>query len=138
MTTDTADVKMTEKALEEDTAAFEDTTQDCLVCQTKVADEAYNKSLSEELEVLAKTKDVISEKTGDSEYRDNVIERRFGTTIPRKSVNTASPLKKKKNLPKKQPPSKKTQKKHKKKKKIPGHRWDSPSWGALDPMFLSQ
>ena len=71
MTTDTADVKMTEKALEEDTAAFEDTTQDCLVCQTKVADEAYNKSLSEELEVLAKTKDVISEKTDDSEYRDN-------------------------------------------------------------------
>ena len=54
-------------------------TQDCLVCQKKVADfEAYNKSLSEELEVLAKTKDVISEKTGDSEYRDNVIERRFG------------------------------------------------------------
>ena len=31
----------------------------------------YNKSLTEELEVLAKTKDVISEKTDDSEYRDN-------------------------------------------------------------------
>ena len=33
--TDTADLKMTEDALAEDTAAFEDITQDCLVCQTK-------------------------------------------------------------------------------------------------------
>ena len=63
---------MTEKTLDEGTAAFEDTTQDCLICQTKVVDfEIYNKSLSEELEVLAKTKDVISEKTDDSEYPDN-------------------------------------------------------------------
>ena len=63
---------MTEKTLAEDTAAFEDTTQDCLGCQIKVADfEAYNKSLSEELEMLAKAKDVISGKTDDSEYRDN-------------------------------------------------------------------
>ena len=63
---------MTEKTLDEGTAAFEDTTQDCLVCQTKVVDfEIYNKSLSEELEVLAKAKDVISEKTDDSEYPDN-------------------------------------------------------------------
>ena len=31
----------------------------------------YSKSLSEELEILAKAKDVISEKTDDSEYRDN-------------------------------------------------------------------
>ena len=72
LTTDIIDLEMTEKTLAEDTAAFEDTTQDCLVCQTKVADfEIYNKSLSEELEVLAKAKDVISEKTDDSEYRDN-------------------------------------------------------------------
>ena len=63
---------MTEKILDESTAAFEDTTQDCLVCQTKVVDfEIYNKSPTEELEVLAKAKDVISEKTDDSEYRDN-------------------------------------------------------------------
>ena len=51
-------------------------------CQTKVVDfEIYNKSLSEELEVLAKAKDVISERTDDSEYRGQpvnaVIERRF-------------------------------------------------------------
>ena len=52
------------------TAALEDTTQDC---QAKAADfEVYtNKSLSEELEALAKAKAVISEKTGDAEYRDN-------------------------------------------------------------------
>ena len=72
LTTDITDLEMTEKILDEGTAAFEDTTQDCLVCQTKVVDfEIYNKSLSEELEVLAKAKDVISEKTDDSEYRDN-------------------------------------------------------------------
>ena len=33
--------------------------------------EIYNKSPTEELEVLAKAKDVISEKTDDSECRDN-------------------------------------------------------------------
>ena len=72
LTTDTADLKMTEDALAEDTTAFEDTTQDCLAIQAKVADfEAYTKSLSEELEALAKAKAVISEKTGDAEYRDN-------------------------------------------------------------------
>ena len=72
LTTDNTDLEMTEKILDEGTAAFEDTTQDCLVCQTKVVDfEIYNKSLSEELEVLAKAKDVISEKTDDSEYRGN-------------------------------------------------------------------
>ena len=38
LTTDIADLKMTEEALEEDTAAFEDTTQDCLAIQTKAAD----------------------------------------------------------------------------------------------------
>ena len=70
LTTDTADLKMTENALAEDTAAFEDTTRDCLAIQAKVADfEAYNKSLCEELEALAKAKAVISEKTGDTEYR---------------------------------------------------------------------
>ena len=70
LTTDTADLKMTEEALAEDAAAHEDTTQDC---QAKAADfEVYtNKSLSEELEALAKAKAVISEKTGDAEYRDN-------------------------------------------------------------------
>ena len=36
LTTDTADLKTTEEALAEDTAAFEDITQDCLVCQTKI------------------------------------------------------------------------------------------------------
>ena len=73
LVTDTTDLKMTEDALAEDTAAFVDTMQDCVAIQTKAAEyEAYtNKSLSEELEVLAKTKDVISEKTDDSEYRDN-------------------------------------------------------------------
>ena len=72
LTTDTADLKMTEEALAKDTAAFEDTTQDCLVCQTKVVDfEVYtNKNLSEELEALAKAKAVISEKSGDAEYWD--------------------------------------------------------------------
>ena len=73
LVTDTADLKMTEDALAEDTAAFEDTMQDCLAIQTKAADFDVhtNKSLSEELEALAKAKVVISEKTGDAEYRDN-------------------------------------------------------------------
>ena len=72
LTTDIIDLEMTEKILDEGTATFEDRTQDCLVCQTKVVDfEIYNKSLSEELEVLAKAKDVISENTDDSEYPDN-------------------------------------------------------------------
>ena len=73
LTTDTADLKMTKDALAEDTAAFEDITQDCLVCQTKVADlKVYtNKCLSEELEALVKAKIVISEKTDDAEYRDH-------------------------------------------------------------------
>ena len=63
---------MTEKILDEGTAAFEDTTQDCLAIQAKVEDfEAYNKNLSEELEAVAKAKAVISEKTGDAEYQDN-------------------------------------------------------------------
>ena len=47
--------------------------QNCLAIQTKAADFDVhtNKSLSEELEALAKAKVVISEKTGDAEYRDN-------------------------------------------------------------------
>ena len=70
LTTDTSDFKITEDALAEDTTALEDTTQDCLAIQATVEDfEAYNKSMSEELEALAKA--VISEKTGDAEYRDN-------------------------------------------------------------------
>ena len=72
LTNDTADLKMTEDALAKDTAALEDITQDCLVGHTKVVDfEVDTKNLSEELEVLAKAKAVILEKTGDSEYRDN-------------------------------------------------------------------
>ena len=73
LTTDTTDLKMTEEAFAEDTTAFEDITQDCLLCQAKVADfEVYtNKSLTEELEALVKAKIVISEKTDDAEYRDN-------------------------------------------------------------------
>ena len=72
LTTDTADLKMTEDALAKDTAALEDITQDYLVGQTKVVDfEVYTKNLSEELEVRAKARAVILEKTGDSEYRDN-------------------------------------------------------------------
>ena len=63
---------MTEDALAEDTAAFEDTTQDCLAIQAKAAEfKNPTKSLSEELEALAKVKAVISENTGDTEYRDN-------------------------------------------------------------------
>ena len=65
-TTDTTDLKMTEKTLAKDTAAFEDTTQDCLAIQAKVAEfKNPTKSLSEELG------GAISEKTGDTEYRDN-------------------------------------------------------------------
>ena len=72
LTTVTTDLKMTEDALAEDTAAFEDITQDCLVCQTKAVEfKAYNKSLSEDLEAFAKARAVISEKTDDAEYRDN-------------------------------------------------------------------
>ena len=72
LTTDTTDLKVTEDALAEDTAAFEDTTQDCLAVQTKVVEfKAYTKSLSEELEALAKAKVVISEKTDDAECQDN-------------------------------------------------------------------
>ena len=53
LTTDITDFEMTEKILDEGTVAFEDSTQDCLVCQTKVVDfEICNKSLSEELEVI--------------------------------------------------------------------------------------
>ena len=64
---------MTKDALAEYTAAFEDTTQDCLAIQAKAVDfKVYtNKNLSEELEALVKAKIVISEKTDDAEYRDN-------------------------------------------------------------------
>ena len=72
LTFDTTDLKMTEDALAEETAAFKDTTQDCLAIQAKVADfEATNNGLSEELEAFAKAKAVICEKTDDAEYRDN-------------------------------------------------------------------
>ena len=54
-------LETTEKTLAK--AAFEDTTQEHLVCQTQVADFDVhtNKSLSEELEALAKAKVVITE-----------------------------------------------------------------------------
>ena len=67
-TTDITDLEMTERILDEDTAVFEDTMQDCLAIQTKAADFDVhtNKNLSEELEALAKAKAVISEKTGDA------------------------------------------------------------------------
>ena len=85
LVTDTADLKMTVDALAEDTAAIEDTMQDCLAIQTKVVDfEAYtNKSLSEDLEALAKAKAVISEKTDNAEYWNNrsVLSSRGGLTI---------------------------------------------------------
>ena len=73
LTTDTADLKMTEEALAEDTAAFEDITQGCLAIQAKAVDfdVCTNKNLSEELEALVKAKIVISEKTDDAEHRDN-------------------------------------------------------------------
>ena len=75
MVTDTADLKMTVEALVEDTAAFEDTMQDCLENakqKPKRTFEVYtNKSLSEELEAFAKAKAVISEKTDNAEYREN-------------------------------------------------------------------
>ena len=79
--TDTADLKMMEDALAEDTAAIEDVTQDCFgfAKQKSWNFKAYNKSLSEELEALAKVKAVISEKTGDAES---------GTTSPPKSENS--------------------------------------------------
>ena len=71
LTTDTADLKTKEEALAEDTAAFEDITQDCLVCQTKFVEfKAYNKSLSGGVETPAKAKVVIYEKTGDAEHQD--------------------------------------------------------------------
>ena len=83
-TTDTADLKMTEDALAEDTAALEDITQDC---QAKADDfEASTKSRSEELAVLAQAQKMISEKTGGAESFSNLVSvpvrafvaRRFG------------------------------------------------------------
>ena len=72
LTTDTTDLKMTDDALAKDTAAFEDTTKDCLAIQAKAVEfKACNKSLSEDSEALAKARAVISEKTGDVEYQDN-------------------------------------------------------------------
>ena len=59
------DLKMTEDALTEHTAALEDTTQDCHSKAAKF--EAAVKSRSEELEALAKARTVISEKTGGAE-----------------------------------------------------------------------
>ena len=47
--TETADLKMTDDALAKDTAALEDTTQDCQEIQAKAVEfKAYHKSLSED------------------------------------------------------------------------------------------
>ena len=65
LTTDTADLKMTEDDLAEDTAAIEDTTRDC---QAKAVEfETATNGRSEELDAYAKARAVISQKTGGAE-----------------------------------------------------------------------
>ena len=65
LTTDTADLKMTEDALAEDTAALEDTRRDC---QAKAVEfETATNGRSEELDAHAKARAVISQKTGGAE-----------------------------------------------------------------------
>ena len=65
LTTDTADLKMTEDALAEDTAALEDTRRDC---QAKSVEfETATNGRSEELDARAKARAVISQKTGGAE-----------------------------------------------------------------------
>ena len=65
LTTDTADLKMKEDALAEDTAAIEDTTR---VCQVKAVEyETATDGRSEELDAYAKAGAVISQKTGGAE-----------------------------------------------------------------------
>ena len=65
LTTDTADLKMTEDALVADTAALEDTTRDC---QAKAVEfETATNGRSEELDAHAKARAVISQKTGGAE-----------------------------------------------------------------------
>ena len=65
LTTDTADLKMTEDALAEDTAALEDTTRDC---QAKAVEfETATNGRSEELDAHEKARAVISQKTGGAE-----------------------------------------------------------------------
>ena len=70
LTTDTADLKMTEDALAEDTAAIEDTTRDC---QAKAVEfETATNGRSEELDAYAKARAVISQKTGDGLTSDQI------------------------------------------------------------------
>ena len=65
LTTDTADLKMKEDALAEDTAALEDTTR---VCQAKAVEfETATDGRSAELDAYAKARAVISQKTGGAE-----------------------------------------------------------------------
>ena len=65
LTTDTADLKMKEDVLAEDTAALEDTTR---VCQAKAVEfETATNGRSEELDAYAKARAVISQKTGGAE-----------------------------------------------------------------------
>ena len=65
LTTDTADLKMTEDVLAEDTAALEDTMRDC---QAKAVEfETATNGQSGELDAYAKARAVISQKTGGAE-----------------------------------------------------------------------
>ena len=65
LTTDTADLKMMEDALAEDTAALEDTTR---VCQAKAVEfEIATNGRFEELDAYAKARAVISQKTDGAE-----------------------------------------------------------------------
>ena len=65
LTTDTEDLKTTEDDLAEDTAALEDTTR---VCQAKTVEfETATDGRSEESDVYAKAREVISQKTGGAE-----------------------------------------------------------------------
>ena len=65
LTTDTADLKMTEDDLAEDTAALEDTMRDC---QAKTVEfETATNGRSGELDAYAKARAVISQKTGGAE-----------------------------------------------------------------------
>ena len=65
LTTDIADLKMTEDALAEDTAALEDTMRDCQAKAVEVGTAINGRS--GELDAYAKARAVISQKTGGAE-----------------------------------------------------------------------
>ena len=84
-TTDTADLKMTEDALAEDTAALEDTTRNC---QAKAVEfETATNGRSEELDAHAKARAVISQKTGGAESFSYVLTQ---TSFPQLSRSVLS------------------------------------------------